>query len=149
MSFDSFLDELALTKDEYILILWSSLKRPTLLLKRDPSYIWINPFAKGIPQLWLANIDAQFIVDLYVVSSYCSSYMEKFDRTLTSAFRKIREESITTKDDDDIQVIQNLGNTLLEHQQMSSRQAFHIVLSFPLHCNSRKIFFINTSPASR
>ena len=74
--------------------------------------------------------------------------MAKFDRTLTSTFRRIRKESIENKDDA-IQLVRKLGNALLEHQQMSSRQAVHIVLSLPLQCSSRKTIFINTSPANK
>ena len=109
---------------------------------------WINPFAKGVPELWLATTDAQFILDSYAATSYCSSYMAKFDRTLTDTFKRTREQSIESKDDN-IQIIHKLGNALLEQQEMSSRQAMHIVLSLPLHQSSQKTMFINTSPASK
>ena len=124
-----------ISEQDYITLLSGSISRPTILLKRHPMDTWINPFAKGVPKLWLANTDAQFILDSYAATSYCSSYMAKFDRTLTDTFKRICEQSIENKDDN-IQIIHKLGNALLEQQQMSSRQAVHIVLSFPLHRSS-------------
>ena len=58
MSFASLLQELQIPRDKYILLLRSLLTRPTLILKRAPANIWINAFAKAIPDLWQANIDA-------------------------------------------------------------------------------------------
>ena len=42
--------------------------------------------------LWNANTDTQYILNAYATSSYCSSYMTKLDRSMTSAFKKIRTE---------------------------------------------------------
>ena len=64
---------------------------------------------------------------------------------MITAFKKIKEQCFTNNDGK-IQKIHKLGNTLLNMQQMSSRQAVHIVLSLPLHSSSRKTIFINTSP---
>ena len=58
MSFDSFLQDIAISEQEYITLLSGSISRPTILLKRHPMDTWINPFAKGVPELWLANTDA-------------------------------------------------------------------------------------------
>ena len=60
-SFNDFLMEFQLTRDNYILLVHSFLDRTTLIQKGDPSEIWINPFAKSIPKLWKANTDAQFL----------------------------------------------------------------------------------------
>ena len=51
--------------------------------------------------------------------------------------------------DGKIQTIRKLGNALLNMQQMSIRQAVHVVLSLPLHSSSRKTIFINTTPNDR
>lgn len=67
------------------------------------------------------------------------------DRTMTTTFKKIREDCLHNNEIK-IETIQKLGNALLNMQQMSSRQAVHIVLSLPLYSSSRKIIFINTAP---
>ena len=145
MSFAVLLQELQIPRDEYIFLLRSLLTRPTLILKRAPADIWINAFAKSIPDLWQANTDAQYVLDAYATAKYVSSYFTKKDRTMPTTFKKIKEQCFTNNDGK-IQTICKLGNTLLNMQQMSSRQAVRIVLSLPLHSSSRKTIFINTSP---
>ena len=50
-SFNDFVMEFQLTRDNYILLVHSLLDRTTLIQKGDPSKILINPFAKSIPKL--------------------------------------------------------------------------------------------------
>ena len=87
-------------------------------------------------------------MNAYVATSYCTSYMMKIDKSMTSAFRKIRKEHERSHIDA-IQMIHTLGNTLLNVQQMYAQQAVHIALSLPLTCSSRKCVFINTSPLEK
>ena len=74
--------------------------------------------------------------------------MTKVNRTMTSAFKKIREDCLCNNDNN-IDTIRKLGNALLNMQQMSSRQAVHIILSLPLYSSSRKTVFINTTPLEK
>ena len=85
------------------------------------------------------------MLDSYAVATYVSSYITKFDCNLTTAFKKIKHQCLTNNDGK-IQTIRKLGNTLLNMQQMSIRQAVHVVISLPLHSSSRKTIFINTAP---
>jgi hypothetical protein len=148
MSFEDFLAELNLTEDEYIQVIQSTLKQPTVFLKRKLSHIWNNSFSKDMPIMWNANTDAQYVLNAYVATSYCTSYMTKVDKSMTSVFRRIRREHEKSHIDA-MQMICTLGNTLLNLQQMSTQQAVHIALSLPLNCSSRKCVFINTSPLDK
>jgi hypothetical protein len=87
--------ELQLTEDEYMQVIQSTLKQPTIFLKRKPSHIWNNSFVKDMPNMWNANTDVQYVLNAYVAALYCSSYMTKFDKFMTSAFRKIHRENVT------------------------------------------------------
>ena len=80
--------------------------------------------------MWNANTDAQYVLNAYDAASYCTSYMTKVDKSMTSAFRRIRKEHEGSHIDS-IQMICTLGNTLLNLQQMSTQQAVHIALSLP------------------
>jgi hypothetical protein len=148
MSFDDFLTELNLTEDEYIQAIQCTLKQPTIFLKRKLSHIWNNSFSKDMPVMWNANTDAQYVLNAYAATSYCTSYMTKVDKSMTSAFRRIHKEHERSHIDA-MQMIRTLGNTLLNLQQMSAQQAVHIALSLPLNCSSRKCVFINTSPLEK
>ena len=85
--------------------------------------------------MWNANTKSvQYVHNAYVATSYYTSYMKKVDKSMTSAFKRIRGEHEKSHIDA-MQMIRTLGNTLLNLQQMSSQQAVHIVLSLPLTCS--------------
>jgi hypothetical protein len=109
--------------------------------------MWNNSFTKDMPNMWNVNTDAQYVLNAYAATLYCSSYMTKVDKSMTSAFRKIHREHETSRIDA-MQMIRTLGNTLLNLQQMSAQQEVHIALSLPLNSISRECIFINTSPPS-
>ena len=68
MTFENFLDELGFIESGYILEIQSTLKQPMVFLKRKPSQTWINIFAKDMPNLWHANIDAQYALNAYTAT---------------------------------------------------------------------------------
>ena len=117
-------------------------------LNKKLSHIWNNNFSKDMPVMWKANTDAQYVLSEYAASSYCTSYITKIDKSMTSAFRRIHKEHERSHIDA-IQMIHTLGNTLINLQQMSAQQTIHIALSLPLTCSSRKCVFINTSPLEK
>jgi hypothetical protein len=70
--------------------------------------------------MWKENTYAQYVLNAYVAASYYTSYMRKINKSMTSAFRRIRKEHERSHIDV-IQMIRTLGNTLLNIQQMSSQ----------------------------
>jgi hypothetical protein len=70
--------------------------------------------------MWNANIDAQYVLNTYAATSYCTAYMTKVDKSMTSAFRRIRREHEKSQINA-MQLICTLGNTLLNLQQMSTQ----------------------------
>lgn len=145
-SHENFLDELHLTETDYIKLIQITLTQPMVFLQRKPSEIWNNSFSFNMPHLWNANTCAQYVLNAYAATSYCSSYMTKVDRSMTNAFKRIRQEHEKRKIDA-IQMIQSLGNAFLNLQQISAQQAIHIALSLPLHHSLRECSFINTALA--
>jgi hypothetical protein len=140
MSFKYFLEELNLIEDEYIQVIQSTLKQPTIFLKRKLSYIGNNSLSKDMPIIWNANT----VLNAYVAASYCTSYMTKVDKYMTSAFKRIHREHEKSHMDA-IQMIRTLGNTLLNLQRMSTQQVVHIELSLPMNYTSRKCVFMKKS----
>jgi hypothetical protein len=49
------------------------------MLKQILTNIKTNAFNICIAHLWLANTNIQFILDPYVIATYCTSYMTKID----------------------------------------------------------------------
>ncbi len=99
-----------------------------------------------VGNLWQANIDVQFILDPYVATNYCTSYLTKTDKTITKELKNIIINCYKNK----IKArthIQKMGNAFLKYaQQMSAQLAAYMVLSIPLYHASRRFKFLNTSP---
>ena len=123
-TFEMLLADLQTMHKEYIISMRSMLHKSTLFLKRKPSEIYNNSFCKQMPKLWRANTDAQFVLNAYATTMYCSSYMEKVDRSMTHAFKRIRDDH-QRENIDAIGMIRKLGNILLNLQQMSAQQVAH------------------------
>lgn len=96
------------------------MQKPPLLLQKKPSQIHNNSFANKIPKLQNVNTNAQFVLNVYVVAIYYSSYMTKVDNSMTYAFKIIckdhQQDNINA-----IRMISTLINALLNLQQMSSQ----------------------------
>ena len=96
--------------------------------------------------LWNANTYAQYILNAYAATSYCSSYTTKLDRSMTSAFKKIHIEHEKRKINP-IEMIRTLEIHYLTFNRCQLNHAVHITLSMPLNSSSRQCVFINTSPS--
>jgi len=55
------------------------LKKPKIILQRLCKNIHINPFGIHVEKFWQANIDIQFIFNLYNVVNYGMFYLTKID----------------------------------------------------------------------
>jgi hypothetical protein len=55
----------------------SKLTKLHIFLKWTPKNIKTNAFSIHVVHLWFANINIQFILDPYVVTTYYTSYMIK------------------------------------------------------------------------
>ncbi len=58
--------------------------KPNIFLKQTPSNIKTNAFNIFVAHLWFANTNIQFILDPHATTSYCTSYMTKIDKYVTS-----------------------------------------------------------------
>jgi hypothetical protein len=48
-----------------------------------------NVYVIKVVALWETNSDIQFILEPYIATSYCTSYLTKIDKTITSKFQTI------------------------------------------------------------
>ena len=87
-SFDDFLIQLKMSEDDYVAALRSSVKKPTIFLERLPSELRTNAYNPFILFMWNANMDLQFIVDIYEVARYVTSYMSKLSKGMSMMLRR-------------------------------------------------------------
>ena len=144
MTFHKFLEKIQTNRSIYIICLQIQLKRPQIFLKRTISNIDTNAFNKSISNLWFANTDIQFILDPYAAATYCTSYMTKVDKNITSELQSIIQKCINNNVLADERILK-LRNAILNAQQMSTQVAIYLILFLPLYHASRTFKFINTS----
>ena len=144
MTFDNFLEKFQIDRSTYIMCLQIQLKIPQIFLKRTLSNICTNAFNKSTSNIWYANTNIQYILDSYAAATYCTSYMTKMDKNITSELQSIIQKCIDNKVLADEQILK-LGNVFLNAQQMSAQLAIYLILSLPLYHASRTFKFINTS----
>jgi len=92
ISFDDFLNILKMDEQTYILALRSKLQKPTIFLKWNPKDIHKNAYRRLVGKLWQSNTNTQFILDLYVTISYCTSYVTKIDKNVTQELHTMLEK---------------------------------------------------------
>ena len=92
----------------------------------------IISFNIHIAPSWFANMDTQFVLDIYAAATYCTLYMTKIDKFITKELHKVIQKCIVEKIEAYIK-IQNLENTFLNAQQMSTQLAAYLVHSIPLY----------------
>lgn len=95
ITFDELLCNLNVTEENYKLALRSSLSSPTVFFKREPSELRINNHnASCLHDAWGANMDIQFILDVYACAVYIVSYISKAQKGTSQLLRK--EKKIQT-----------------------------------------------------
>jgi hypothetical protein len=92
ISFDEFLGELELSKEDYYLALRTSINAPRVFLERQPSKIRVNAYMKTLINAWKANHDIQLVLDAYVCTTYIVSYISKSARGMSNLLHNACKE---------------------------------------------------------
>ena len=145
ISFDELLIKLGVSEKDYILAIRSSLKCPTIFLKRQPNELRINNYNTAYLQAWRANMDIQFVLDVYACAMYIVSYISKAQKGMSELLRnacaEARKSNSTIK-----QQVRDIGNRFLNSVEISAQEAVYILLQLPMRKSSREVVFVNTSP---
>ena len=145
ITFDELLQELEVSERQYILAIQSSLKSPTIFLKRSPNELRINNYNRKCLRAWRANMDIQYVLDVYACAMYIVSYISKAQKGMSELLRKAVEEA--KEGNTNIkQQVRDIGNKFLNSVEISAQEAVYVVLQLPMRKASRSVVFINTSP---
>jgi len=106
-------------------------------LKRQVKDIKTNAYAIKVVALWEVNTNIQFILDPYVVASYCTSYLTKIDKTITNEFQTIIKKCKNENVDANLRV-RKLGNVFLN---VCLINIFYICIFTYLSCLNSIIIF--------
>ena len=144
VAFETFLEKLKLTEDQYLKAIRYSLKHPTWLLKRSPFEIRINNYNPNLLKAWRANMDVQFVLDPYVCAVYILSYITKGQRGMNKLLETASQEA-NAGNKDIVHKVRHIGNKFLNAAEISAQEAVYLVLQMPMRRASREFQFINTS----
>ena len=145
ITFNELLQELDVSERQYILAVRSSLNSPTIFLKRSPNELRINNYNPTCLRAWRANMDIQYVLDVYACAMYIVSYISKAQKEMSELLRKAVEEA--KKGNTNIkQQVRDVGNKFLNSVEISAQEAVYVVLQLPMRKASRSVVFINTSP---
>ena len=157
-SFDVFLQnfsqELCLTTtmpvQEYHCILASSLKQPKLFLRRNPNEVRINAYNPLMLLLWKANMDVQYIVNIYDVTRYITSYMSKLNKSSSDLLRQASEEMKKKNHDTRLDTLKSFANSFVRSTEISAQEAALAVLNLPSpYTTIKKVFIPTTESVNR
>ena len=87
ITFDQLLVNLKLIEQNYLLAVRSSLKAPTIFLKRKPSELRINNYNPACLSTWRANMDVEFLLDVYACAVFIVSYISKAQKGMSDLLR--------------------------------------------------------------
>ena len=145
LSFSDFLDSLPMSKDEYICAVRVSIKTTTVFLRRKPCECRINSYNTDVLRAWRANVDLQYVLDVYACASYIAAYVTKSHRGMSELLRNAASEA--RKGNMEVrQQVRAIGNKFLNAVEISAQEAVYICLGLPMRKSSRQTVFVNTSP---
>ena len=146
ISFEEFRVLIDLTFDDYIWAIRSSLYNKAIFLKRHPNAIRVNAYNPTLLKAWWANMDIQFVTNVYACAMYIASYVTKSQRGMSELLRKTAEEARENDGKDIRQQLRSVGNKFLNAVEISAQDACYILLQRSMRRSSRQVIFVNTSP---
>ena len=93
ITFDNLLLDLGITEGDYVLAVRSSINAPTVFLKRSPNELRINNYNSACLTAWRANIDIQFVLDVYACTVYIANYISKAQKGMSELLRQACTEA--------------------------------------------------------
>ena len=148
MTFDQLLQELNVTEEKYLLAVQSSIKTATIFLKRAPNELRVNNYNPACLLAWRANMDIQFVLDVYACAVYIVNYISKGQKGMSGLLREACNEA-RNGNSSIKQQVRDIGSKFINNVEISAQEAVYIVLQLPMRKASRQIVFVHTSPEER
>lgn len=142
ISFQQMLVKLGITEEKYLLAVRSSLNSPTFFLKRQPNELQINNYNSASLAAWRANMDIQFVLDVYTCAMYIVSYISKSQKGTSELLQNACDEA--RRGNSTIKQVREIGNKFLNNVEISAQEAVYITLRLPMRKSSLQSSIIET-----
>ena len=144
ITFDQLVKELGVSEHDYVLAIRSSINCPAIFLKRTLNELRINNYNSACLHAWRANMDVQFVLDVYACAMYIVSYISKAQKgmgeLLCKACAEAREGNANIKQ----QVwVCDIGNKFLNSVEISAQEAVYIILQLPMR-SPQEMLYLST-----
>ena len=93
LTLEEILIRAKISHQDYMSALSQTKSGKQIILKRKPNERFINQYNPDILRIWRANMDVQFITDVYSCVMYITSYMLKSERSMSELLKKVAEEA--------------------------------------------------------
>ena len=118
ISFDQFLSNLNITEENYLLAISTSINAPTVFLKRNPNELRINSYNPFCLSAWRANMDIQYVLDVYACAVYIVNYISKGQKGMSELLRQACSEA--RKGNHNIkQQVRDIGSKFLNNVEIT------------------------------
>ena len=141
LSFDILYEKANVTQEEYVSALQIAQRRTTVVMKRLPNEITVNNYNTTILRALRANMDIQYITNIWACIAYLTSYICKPEKTMSEMMRKASKES-TSKPIRD--ALGDIGHIFIKSREVSEHEAISRILSLPLRKSNIDVQFIQT-----
>ncbi|XP_071137022.1 uncharacterized protein [Mytilus edulis] len=116
-------------------------KRNSVTLQRSPSDVWINQYNPDLLRCWNANMDIQFITDVYACVVYIISYISKAEREMGVVLQNASKEAAEGNCDAQ-QAMKKISGAYFRQREVSAQEAVYRVCGLHLKECSRKVQFV-------
>ena len=111
ITFEQLLLNLNASEETHLLAIRSTFISTTLFLKRQPNELRINNNYNGsCLSAWRANMDIQFVVDVYACAMYIVSYISKAQKGISEILRAACDEAWRIGHTSIKQQVRDIGN---------------------------------------
>ena len=143
-TFEQFLIDNRLNLQEYFDIIRASIRRPTIIFRRDMKQLWTNTFNPWVASVLNSNTDLQIILDEYSCAAYVVEYVNKSNRGISHLHRELIEMQKDNPELAEDDLIKLIALKMLNSVEMSSQEAAWYFLRQRMSHASRQIFYVPT-----
>lgn len=144
ITFNTLLQNAGVSENVYInAVKWIKTKggQPAVILKRSPAECLINHYNKTLMNGWEANLDVQFVTNVYACILYVASYISKPEKSLGDVLKAVSSSSehLGAKAS-----MKSVSKKFLTHREVSAQEAIYRLLSLQFTQGLREVVFIHT-----
>ncbi|MEW8548761.1 MAG: hypothetical protein AB2693_35120, partial [Candidatus Thiodiazotropha sp.] len=142
---EEILQQLQITQQQYQEAHCALASRNTVILKRSPSDLWVNPYNEHLLKAWNGNMDIQPVLDPQSCLMYMIKYISKAERELGDVLKKAQQEA-QEGHMEPLKQLRKLGNVYLNAREICVMEAVYRVCGMNLKQSSKEVLFV---PADR